>query len=118
MKTISIFRSALATIVAASALFTAIAPASAEDSNVSVHIPLDRFDLTKPADRRAILWRVRTSARQACGVSNASEIDEPAEVRRCLRDALKSGAEQLAALQPSHRPTLALADIGAAGHSR
>lgn len=107
MKTQSIIRSALVAIVATGALFTAVAPASAEDNSVSVHIPLGRFDLSTPAGQRAALWRIRTSARQVCGVSNASEIDEPVEVRRCLRDAMKSGAEQLASIKTNQGTALA-----------
>lgn len=111
MKTQSIIRSALVAIIAASAVVTVATPAAAEDNIVSVHIPVGRFDLAKPADQRAILWKIHTSARQVCGVSNAGETDQAIEVRRCFRDAVKSGAEQLASLRANQGTMLAQLDI-------
>lgn len=118
MKTQSIIRSALVAIVAASAIFTVAAPAAAEDNTESVRIPVSQFDLAKPADQRAILWKIRTGARQVCGVSNAGEINQAIEVRRCFRDALKSGAEQLASLKGNQGTMLAQLDLKSGVHSK
>ena len=101
MKTQSIVRSALVAIVAAGTVATVAVPAFAEAAAPAVHIPVARFDLTKPADQRAILWKVRAGARQVCGVSNSAEIDQAVEVRRCFKDALKSGAASFASLRMS-----------------
>jgi UrcA family protein len=111
MKTQSIIRSALVAIVAAGAAVTVAVPAAAEDNTVSVHIPVSRFNLAKPADQRAILWKIRAGARQVCGVSNGGEINQAVEVRRCFRDAMKAGAEQLAGLEASHGTMLAQLEI-------